>query len=222
MPTYTMPFAIDSSAQGIPTGDGGRGVGWNVVGDTDYGRAVLTASDGRSILNQIVGVQKPRIRFWANWLNVAELTGLVGATGSIYSVTPIALHRRQGVSLVDTAPVPVIATIENPAGANLTTIWSFDLLSTTYVTTTGPAYTAAPDGTPWTGAALLTTEFSLQLIDVNGGFHPYASQYEVDWFYLSIDYAGAPSPFPTAAGGGQACASELTPSAVSAGHGCVT
>lgn len=225
MPSFTLPFQID--AVGIPPGDTGRGGGWFVVGDTDYGRAVLTAGDGKIIQVQITGVQKPRIRFLPSQASLASLTTLLGLTcdglpssslGQVYGVTPFAVHRRQRISTVDTAPVPVIATMEQPANSNLSTIWSFDLLDESFVTTTGPTSSTDPLGALWTIGSIAATEFSLQLIDTNGGFHPYASLYIVDQFALTVDYT-VPATFPISVGGGQACSNTFDPSAAGTGHG---
>lgn len=234
MATFNLPFAFDSSARGIPTGDTGRGTGWFVVGDTDYARAISVAGDGKVVQEQITGVQKPRIRFWANLPDIITLTNLLNTTcsggassapGVINSVTPVAVHKRTAITTLDTAPVPVLATIENPPDVNLTTIWSFSLVDTTFVTTVGPAFSSAPDGSLWTISSLIATEFSLTLVDgpqninpITFSLHPYQSQYVVDQFYLQIDYY-VPSPFPTAAGGGQGCSTDFPMPNAGTGHG---
>ncbi len=230
MSTLILPFALDFSAQGLPPG-GTPHTNWAVNGAADYGAAILTAGDSKTISCQITGIApKSMVRFWANWPDVVELQRLLGLTcdgnpsaqvGVINSVTVTAVHKRAPVTNGDTAAISVLAGIQNPFGVNLTTIWAFDLLDTNFSTAVSPLITAAPDGGPWTVAKLLTTQFGLQLIDgINSG-HPYISQYIVDQFFITVDYSvTAAFPVPVV-GGGHGCECDLSPGALAGAHGVV-
>lgn len=183
----------------------------------DYGRAVFAAGDGQVCSAQSSQVVQPRLRFAPNAANMAELALLV-AGGTILSVTAVAQHRRNPITVADTAPVPVRATAERPSNTNLTTLWDISLASQVFVTQQGPEMLTEPGGGLWTPDLLQATEFSLEMQAVPSG-HPYINQYFVDWYYLLVTYATACLPFPTPAGGGQACTDTTTPVTVPAGYG---
>lgn len=217
MPTYHLPFASDNAFGGIPPGDQGRTSGkWFDSGD--FGNAMF-AVDGTIALAQGSDLVQPRLRFAPSASNIAELITLLGG-GTIFSVTPVAVHRRQPVTTNDTAPVPVAAIMERPSNTNVTTIWNILLSSLAYITEQGPAILTEPAGGLWTPALLLATAFSLQMQPnpVNGS--PYLNQYLVDQYYLSVDYETACVPFPMPTVGGAAgCSGTLGTTVVGGAHG---
>lgn len=221
MSTYTLPLAWDSQVGGIPPGDQGRSSGkWFANGGADFGHAVFAFNDGRDIFIQANNVDQPRIRFAPNQANIAELAGLVSATGAILSVTPWAYQRRQRVTFSDTAPISFLTTMERPASTNLTTMWAGDIADVVYALSNGPAVLTDPAGLPWTAGLLGATAFSLSIVTAPSNAHPYISQYYIDQFYLVVEYVEVCNPFPMpTVGGATGCSGTLGTAVTGAAHG---
>lgn len=220
--TYQLFFGTDSQFGGIPPG--GRGAGWTFQGTVDGGEALLVAGDGETITTS-TGNGDRHFRC-VPWLgNIATLAALLGATGQIISVSLVTVHRRQGVTLDDTAHISVKTQIEQPANGTIVDVAYLQgdaLYDTTFVTWTTRELFLDPTGARWTPTLLSTAVFDLYLTDFGGGFHPFFSNYLVDQFYLQVTYSptGGPFPVPTAGVGGvTGCNADLAPAALPANYG---
>ena len=174
MATVNIPFASDAAhtvAYCTTYGDP-RTANWTVTGTTDYGTAVLTASDSKYVTAPGSGV--PALDF------TLLDTGLIPSGSTINSVTITTSHK------VDAGTVWVSALISGVCADRFSVAYDQTkvLTSTSFTEYTAVHTTDPVTGAAWTTANLYTRNFYINITSMFGG----AAAYDVDKFYLVVDY----------------------------------